>query len=100
MKKLVSDCCGAGLKVEGSPEGTSFYVCLKCKKACDAAADKKNKQPRKCKSLYWIIAFLFGLTIPVLLKGFFPHFGWADLILIGLLVFMMAFVFLSKWFRL
>jgi len=30
-----STCCNALVKVEGSDEGTCYYVCEECGKACD-----------------------------------------------------------------
>lgn len=100
MKKIVSNCCQADWKICAADEGTSSYECLKCKKACDLMKDKKNKQHRRPSTLSWIIAVLFGITYGVLMTGIFPHFGWANLILTGLLVFIVVFVLLSKWFRL
>lgn len=35
MNGQVSNCCRAELQVSSSDEGTSFYVCSSCNKACD-----------------------------------------------------------------
>lgn len=41
MNKSLSNCCHAPLKINSGNEGTSFYYCSKCEKACDPAIDKE-----------------------------------------------------------
>lgn len=35
MNIALSKCCDSVLKVSSSDEGTSFYICVACDKACD-----------------------------------------------------------------
>jgi hypothetical protein len=35
MSEKLSKCCGKDVKVEGGDEGTYYYVCKECDKACD-----------------------------------------------------------------
>lgn len=46
--KNISKCCEAGMAVHSNDDGTSFYFCTKCFKACDAyIAPKKRVKKEK-----------------------------------------------------
>ena len=38
MENLISNCCGASVKVSGGT--TRYYVCRECKEPCDLAIDE------------------------------------------------------------
>ena len=40
MKKELSNCCGAPITTISHDEGTCYYECHKCKKACDIRQEK------------------------------------------------------------
>ena len=42
----VSKCCGAAVEVVTSREGTSFWVCGRCEKPCDAIPIETNDETR------------------------------------------------------
>ena len=42
MEKLISNCCGAKVKVSGGT--TLYYVCRECLEPCELAIDEENKE--------------------------------------------------------
>lgn len=41
---MKSNCCNAEMKIEGGDEGTMFYRCFECMKACDPAPNIKTPE--------------------------------------------------------
>lgn len=57
--KELSKCHKAPVKVSvDKEEGTGFYVCTKCRKACDLDAPQKSKKPTP-KKLYTVSTYVF-----------------------------------------
>ena len=55
---MKSNCCGADVTVSTSDEGTSYYVCLECNRACDFAAPQETLE--LCKSCWCMVHSIEG----------------------------------------
>ena len=44
MNDCISNCCKAETRIEGDSEGTRYYVCTKCGKACDLWTGRQKKK--------------------------------------------------------